>query len=319
MEVPIVVTLSDVIIGVSPGKQFLRALWKHRHYYILLLPAFIYVAIFNYGPMYGIQIAFKDYKSVLGVMGSQWVGFKHFINFFNSYYFLTLFRNTLALSLYSLAVGFPLPILLALMVNELNDNKFRKAIQTIMYAPHFISVVVLVGIMHTVFSPSMGIFNTAREALGLERMYYVAMPSAFRHLYVWSGVWQGLGWSSIIYVAALSSVDPELHEAAVIDGASRFQRMRYINIPTIAPTITILLIMSVGRLVSVGYEKVLLLQNNLNVDVSEVISTYVYKRGIINTNYSFSSAVGLFNNLINIALLLVANGLSRWVSDTSLF
>lgn len=295
-----------------------RKIWKHRAFYLLLLPAVAYVILFCYTPMYGLQIAFKDYKGALGIAGSRWVGLKHFRSFFNSYNFLQLLRNTLALSLYSLAAGFPLPILLALLLNE-TKSRFKRFSQTVLYAPHFISMVVMVGMLNTLFSPSMGVINTLREALGMERYYYMAQPSAFRHLYVWSGVWQNIGWDAVIYLAALSAVDPSLHEAAMIDGASRIQRITHINLPTILPTIVILFIMAVGRVTSVGYEKVYLLQNDLNVDVSEVISTYVYKRGVLNSNYSFSTAVGLFNNVVNIALLLMANFISRRLGETSLF
>lgn len=295
-----------------------RKIWKHRAFYLLLLPAVAYVILFCYTPMYGLQIAFKDYKGALGIAGSRWVGLKHFRSFFNSYNFLQLLRNTLALSLYSLAAGFPLPILLALLLNE-TKSRFKRFSQTVLYAPHFISMVVMVGMLNTLFSPSMGVINTLREALGMERYYYMAQPSAFRHLYVWSGVWQNIGWDAVIYLAALSAVDPSLHDAAMIDGASRIQRITHINLPTILPSIVILFIMAVGRVASVGYEKVYLLQNDLNVDVSEVISTYVYKRGVLNSNYSFSTAVGLFNNVVNIALLLMANFISRRLGETSLF
>ena len=211
-----------------------------------------------------------------------------------------------------------MPIIIALLLNE-TKGRFKRASQTILYAPHFLSTVVVVGMINTMLSPSFGVVNTIIEALGGERIYFMTMPGAFRHLYVWSGVWQGMGWGAIIYLAALAAVDPELHEAATIDGASRIQRIRYINIPTIVPTIIILLIMRMGSLVSVGYEKVYLLQNDLNVEVSEVISTYVYKRGLLQNNYSFSTAVGLFNNVVNIALLLITNFITRRVSDTSLF
>ncbi len=295
-----------------------RKLWKYRAYYVLMLPAVIYVAIFCYVPMYGLQIAFKDYRPVLGYLGSPWVGLKHFVSFFQGAYFWMLLRNTLALTLYSLIAGFPIPIVLALLLNEVNQ-KFRKVSQTILYAPHFISVVVLVGIMKLVFSPSIGLVNNALELLGMERIYFMVSPSAFPHLYVWSGIWQEMGWSAVIYIAALAGVDPGLHEAARIDGASRMQRILHINLPAILPTIMILLIMWIGSLVSVGYEKIYLMQNDLNIQVSEVISTYVYKRGIINTNYSFSTAVGIFNNVVNIILLVLANAFSKKVSETGLF
>lgn len=299
-------------------KPLITRMWECREYYLLLLPALVYVIIFNYGPLYGIQIAFKDFKGSLGIIGSRWVGFKHFINFFNGYYFWELIRNTLVLSVYNLLVSFPIPIIVALILNEAS-GKLKRVAQTILYAPHFISMVVLVGMMGVMFSKSIGIVNTALEALGFNRYYFMGEPAAFRHLYVWSGVWQNMGWSAIIYIAALSGVDPCLHEAATIDGATRMQRIKYINVPCILPTIIIMLIMAVGSIASVGYEKVYLLQNDLNIDVSRVISTYVYERGIVDANYSFSAAVGLFNNVINVIMLLIANAISRKVSETSLF
>ena len=302
----------------SRGRRLWNDIKQAKTYYLLMLPALIYVLIFCYQPMYGLQIAFKDYKGVFGISGSPWVGLTHFISFFKGYYFWRLMKNTLIISLYSMVVSFPLPIILALLLNEVT-SKLRKASQTILYAPHFISTVVLVGMINVMFSPSIGIVNHLIEALGGERIYFLAQPSMFRHIYVWSGAWQETGWGAVIYIAALAGVSPELHEAATIDGASRLQRMIHINLPSILPTIMILLIMRIGSLVNVGYEKVYLLQNSLNQEVSEVISTYVYKRGILNTSYSFSSAVGLFNNIINVALLLLANAFSRKATETSLF
>lgn len=302
----------------SRGRRLWNDIKQAKTYYLLMLPALIYVLIFCYQPMYGLQIAFKDYKGVYGIVGSPWVGLTHFISFFKGYYFWRLMKNTLILSLYSMLVSFPFPILLALLLNEVTP-KIRKVSQTILYAPHFISTVVLVGMINVMFSPSIGIVNHAIAALGGDRIYFLAQPGVFRHMYVWSGVWQGTGWGAVIYIAALAGVSPELHEAATIDGASRLQRVIHINLPSILPTIMILLIMRIGSLVNVGYEKVYLLQNDLNQEVSEVISTYVYKRGILNTSYSFTSAVGLFNNLINVALLLLANAFSRKATDTSLF
>lgn len=301
-----------------PKKSLLSRMWKYRQFYILLIPALLYVLIFNYGPMYGIQIAFKNYKGALGIWGSKWVGFKYFVDFFNGYYFWNLLKNTLAISLYNLAVGFPIPIIVALILNE-TGAKLKKAAQTILYAPHFISMVVLCGMIVSMFSKESGVVNTILETLGMKRIYFMGEAGAFRHIYVWSGVWQQMGWNAIIYIAALSAVDPSLHEAAAIDGATRIQRIIYINIPTIMPTIIITLIMAVGNIASVGYEKAFLLQTNLNVEVSEIISTYVYKRGIVDANYSFSTAVGLFNNIINIIMLCIANTVSRKVSETSLF
>lgn len=300
------------------GKALTSRIWKCRDYYLMLLPAVLYVLLFDYAPMYGLQIAFKNYRVSLGIAGSPWIGFRNFTDFFQSYYFVTLLKNTLVLSLYSLVVGFPIPIIIALILNELK-GRFKKFTQTILYAPHFISLVVLVSILNSMLSPSQGVVNTILEMLGMERNYFMANPSYFPHLYVWSGVWQGMGWSAIIYLAALSGVDPTLHEAADMDGATRMQKILHINIPAIMPTIIIMLILRMGEIASVGYEKVYLMQNSMNVETAEVISTYVYKRGIINSNYSFSAAVGLFNNVINVILVLMANWISKRVSETSLF
>lgn len=293
-------------------------IYRHRDFYLMLLPAVIYVIVFCYTPMYGLQIAFRDYRVSLGFVGSKWVGFQHFINFFNGYNFGALLRNTLILSLYQLVVGFPIPIIVALIINELK-GRYKQVIQTVLYAPHFISTVVLVGMIAIMFSVSSGPVNTIISELGFEKIYFMGSPKYFRHLYVWSGVWQSMGWSAIIYLAALAGIDPGLHEAASIDGATRMQRIIHINIPSILPTIMITLILQIGGLVSIGYEKVYLLQTELNLDVSEVISTYVYKRGIVNTNYSFSTAVGLFNNVINVILLLLANSISKKITKSGLF
>lgn len=299
-------------------KKLTNRIWKHRDYYLMLLPAVVYVIIFCYTPMYGLQIAFKDYKMSLGFGGSRWVGFQHFKDFINGYYFETLLENTLLLSVYQLLVGFPIPIIVALLINELK-GRYKRIVQTVLYAPHFISTVVLVGMISIMFSVSSGVVNTVLSELGFDKIYFLGKPEYFRHLYVWSGVWQSMGWSAIIYIAALSGIDPGLHEAASIDGATRIQRIVYINIPSILPTIVITLILSIGGLLSVGYEKVYLLQTELNIDTSEVISTYVYKRGIINTNYSFAAAVGLFNNVINISLLILSNWISKKITKNSLF
>ncbi len=293
-------------------------MWKSRYYYLMLLPAVVYVLMFNYAPLSGLQIAFKNYKVTLGMWNSPWVGFRNFRDFFTSYSFPQLMENTFVLSFYQILVGFPIPIIVALILNELKGG-FKKATQTILYAPHFISTVVLVGIMTTMFSPSHGAVNTVLDALGMERIYFMGEPGLFRHLYVWSGVWQGMGWSAIVYLAALAGVDPALHEAADIDGATRMQKIIHINIPTIMPTIIIMLILRMGQIASVGYEKVYLMQNDLNVSTAEVISTYVYKRGLINNNYSFSTAIGLFNNVINVTMLLLANKISKKVTGSGLF
>lgn len=299
-------------------KKITTRVWKHRDYYLMLLPAVVYVVIFCYTPMYGLQIAFKDFRMSLGFAGSRWVGLQHFQNFFNGYNFWSLLRNTLLLSLYQLLVGFPIPIMLALVINELKGG-YKRIVQTVLYAPHFISTVVLVGMITIMFSVSNGVVNTVIGEMGFDKIYFMGDPKYFRHLYVWSGVWQSMGWNAIIYLAALSGIDPGLHEAASLDGASRIQRIIHINLPSILPTIMITLILQIGRLLSVGYEKVYLLQTDLNIEASEVISTYVYKRGIVNTNYSFSTAVGLFNNVINVTLLILANQISKKITKSSLF
>ncbi len=299
-------------------KKIWERMWKGREYYLLILPALLYVLIFCYGPMYGIQIAFKNYKMSRGIWDSNWVGLMHFEDFFGGYYFWNLIKNTLFLSLYNLAVSFPIPIIVALIINELK-GKYKNFVQTVLYAPHFISTVVLVGMLGIMFSPSSGVVNQVLNTLGIDSIYFMGDGKYFRHMYVWSGVWQQMGWSAIIYIAALSGVDPALHEAASIDGATRMQRILRVNLPCIAPTIIIMLILAVGSIANVGYEKVFLMQNALNRDVSEVISTYVYKRGIVETNYSFSTAVNLFNNVVNVILLLFANTVSKKFSESSLF
>lgn len=287
--------------------------------YVLILPVIVYYIVFHYLPMYGIQIAFKDFIANKGIFDSPWVGFKHFERFFNSYYFERLLANTVLISLYTLALSFPIPIILALMLNEVKAERFKKMVQTITYAPHFLSVVVIVGMLFLFLNPSTGIINHIIVALGFESIPFMTSPGWFKTLYVFSDVWQTMGWSSIIYLAALSGVDNQLHEAATIDGASKLQRIWHINIPTIAPTIVILLILNLGSVMSVGFEKVFLMQNNLNLSSSDVISTYVYRTGILDSQFSFSAAVGLFNSVINFALLVIVNYVARRVNETSLW
>lgn len=300
------------------GHRLAQCIKRYYWMYIFVLPMVIWFIIFHYVPMGGIVIAFKRYNGVTSIWESKWVGMKWFIKFFESPYFWRLIRNTLTLSFYQLAT-FPLPIILALCFNELRSPKFKKIAQTIMYAPHFISVVVLVSMMNLFFSSQYGMVNHIIEALGGEPYPFMISEDAFAHMYVWSGVWQGLGWGCIVYVAALSSVDPGLHEAAKLDGASRLQRIWHINIPTILPTIVIMLIMRMGHIMSVGADKVLLMRNNLNVAKAEVISTYVYYQGLISGDYGYATAVGLFTNVVNLIMLLVVNKISAKVSETSLF
>lgn len=306
------------VLPLQKKTPLVKQIRKNWQLYLLILPAFVYVLIFCYGPLYGLQIAFKDYKMSLGVSASRWVGLRNFKDFFSSYYFPTLMKNTFTLSILSLLFSFPIPIIVALVLNELS-GKFKRIVQTVLYAPHFISTVVLVGMITILFSPSMGVINTLLKSLGFEAHYFMGDPDWFRTLFIGSNVWQNMGWDAIIYIAALSGVDPNLHEAAELDGASRLQRIIHINLPCILPTIIIMLIMQLGSIATISYEKVFLMQNDLNIGVSEIISTYVYKRGLVNNNYSFATAVGLFNNLINITMLFIANTISKKVSKTSLF
>lgn len=299
-------------------RSTMRLLKKSWVCYLFTLPMLIYIIIFNYLPMYGIQLAFKDYSISDGIWGSPWVGFKHFITFFESYQFKDLIVNTLGLSLYSLVAGFPMPIIFALFLNYVTHTKFKKAAQMITYAPHFISTVVFCG-MILIFLASDGIINQFLMLLGIEPVAFLSNPKNFRHIYVWSGVLQNIGWGSILYISMLTSVGPELHEAARVDGATKFQRMLYVDLPSIAPTMVIMLIMRAGEIMEIGFEKVFLLQNSINLEYSEIISTYVYKIGIQNGQFSYSAAIGLFNNIINLILLLVVNKIARSVSDVSLW
>lgn len=287
--------------------------------YLFVSLAFLYFLIFSYLPMYGVSIAFKDYIPSQGIWGSPWVGFKHFQRFFSSYYFWDLIKNTLGINIYSLIVGFPLPIILALALNEVKNEKFKKFTQTVTYAPNFISVVVMCGMIIAFLSPTTGIINHFVEALGFERIPFMTDPKWFKTVYVLSGVWQGTGWASVIYLAALSGVDPTLHEAARIDGATRLQRIWNIDLPAILPTIMIVLIMNMGSLMGMGYEKILLLQNPLNLESSNVIATFVYKQGLLDAQYSFAAAVGLFNATINSILLIIVNKISSKLSEVSLW
>jgi putative aldouronate transport system permease protein len=290
--------------------------------YIFLLPSVIFILIFAYVPMVGIQIAFKNYDFTLGIWASEWIGFENFQRFFDSYQFSRIIWNTISLSFYSLLIGFPLPIMFALILNSFTSQRFKKIVQSVSYMPHFISTVVIVGMLIQIFNPRTGAFGSIYSLLANTIMPDVfANPDAFQHLYVWSGIWQGIGWSSIIYIAALSSVDEHLHEAAQIDGASRLQRVRHIDFPSILPTATIMLILAAGNIMDVGFEKVFLMQNDLNTSKSEVISTYVYKVGLtIGTgDFSFATAIGLFNSLINFILLIFVNFAARKLSNTSLW
>lgn len=315
-------TLQPATKAVSETKRK-RFMWnrilRNWQLYALISPVIAYYVLFQYVPMYGIQIAFKDFIATQGIWGSPWVGFEHFDRFFNSYYFWRLIKNTLGIGLYSLAVGFPIPIILALLMNEIRAERFKKFVQTITYAPHFLSTVVVVGMMMIFLSPRYGIINHFIEMFGGQPINFMTEPSWFKSLYVLSDVWQTMGWSSIIYLAALAGIDKQLHEAARVDGATRLQRIWHINIPGIMPTIIILLILNMGSIMGIGFEKVLLMQNNLNMESSDIIATYVYRMGIQNAEYSFSAAIGLFNSVINFILLVAVNFISKRVSETSLW
>jgi len=293
----------------------LKESWQ---WYLLLLPAVIYIAIFHYGPMYGLQIAFRDYRPKRGITGSEWVGLKNFLRFITYPDFWKMIRNTLSITLYSLAT-FPCAIIFALMLNEVCQLKLKKTVQMITYAPHFLSEVVVCSLVLMLLDRANGPINNLVSALGGTRTSFISVPGYFPSIYVWSDVWQNLGWNSILYISALSSISPELVEAARIDGANRFQIIRHVNLPGILPTIAITFIMRTGGLLSVGYTKIFLLQNNLNLDASQVISTYVYNIGLLGGQYSYSTAISLFNNLANILVLLLANRIVKSVTDTGLF
>lgn len=305
------------------SRKIFRRIWRDRQLYLFLLLPVLYLIIFSYVPMGGLVIAFKDFSARKGILGSEWVGFTQFIKFFKSYEFWRLLRNTLILSFYTIAASFPIPIIFALLINSVRNEKFKKLTQTVVNLPHFISVTVMVGILMNVLNCRTGLYGFIGEILtGSYPPDLFGSPSAFRHLYVWSGVWQNFGWSSIIYTAALTNVDPELHEAAQIDGASRLQRVIHIDLPCIMPTIIINLILRVGQVMSIGFEKVYLMQNSLNLDASRIISTYVYNVGLASSGHSdlsYATAIGMFNSVINLILIVTVNKIANKVSDTSLW
>ena len=296
-----------------------RQIKRHWQLYLVISLPLVWLGIFRYAPMYGIQIAFRDFIAVEGITGSPWVGLKHFERFFGSHQFGRLLSNTIGINLYSLAVGFPIPIILAIALNEVRNQFFKKTVQMVTYAPHFISTVVLVGILFQVLDPRIGLLSKLLSLMGIEPLNVIAKPEWFKTLYVLSGIWQNAGYSSIIYIAALSSIDPQLEEAAIIDGASRLQKIWYIDLPGILPTAVILLILNTGQIMNVGFEKIYLMQNSLNMSRSDVISTYVYRIGLIRAQYSFSTAVGLFNSVVNLILLVTINQIARRLGETSLW
>ena len=305
------------------SKAKTNTLWKRIlrswQLYVLLLPLLLHFILFQYVPMYGLQIAFKDFRAVDGIWGSPWAGFEHFERFFQSYQFWNTLKNTLVINLYELVFAFPLAIIFALMLNQVTRSGFKRWVQTITYAPHFISTVVLVGMLFIFLNPRTGMINNMIAFFGGERINFFGEADWFKPVYVLSEIWQTTGWSAIIYLAALTAVDPQLHEAAIMDGANKLQRVRHIDIPSIMPVIMILLILRMGHFASLGFSKVLLMQNSLNIDSSEVIQTYVYKTGLVGAQYSYSAAIGLFDNIINFILLILTNQLAKKMKQQTLF
>ena len=287
--------------------------------YSLLIPGVVFIFIFCYVPMYGAQIAFRDFSFRKGYWGSEWVGMKHFARYVTSSNFWPLMGNTLGISVYSLLAGFPIPVLLAFLLNELRSQKYKKTVQMVTYIPHFISTVAICSMITLFMDRSTGVINRLIVLMGGEAKAFLAEPRYFKTIYVLTGVWQEMGWGTIIYLAALSAVDPQMIEAATIDGANRLQKIWYINLPSIWPTICVMLILQIGSMLNVGYEKILLLQNNLNMEASDVISTYVYRLGIKDAQYSYTTAIGLFNSVVNVVLLLTSNWTIKRLSGTSLF
>ncbi len=299
--------------------RFIKSLSKDYQLYLLLLPAVLYIVIFKYVPMYGVQLAFKKYYASRGIWGSPWIGFENFERFFTSYAFWRVIKNTVGINLYELLVSFPAPIMLALLLNHVKSNKFKRIVQTVTYAPHFISTVVMVGMLYIFLSPRNGIINQIVLLFTDKPIFFLGSSEWFKTIYVFSGIWQHAGWSAIVYLAALTSIDTGLYDAAYIDGCNRFQVVRHVDLPGITPVVVIMLILDLGKMMQVGFQKIFLMQNDLNLQASEVISTYVYKIGLISGQFSYSTAVNLFNTIVNILLLVTANNLAKRVTDNSLW
>lgn len=297
-------------------KSYLKNNWQ---LYVLILPAVIYFFIFNYLPLYGIQIAFKDYKAVKGIVGSEWVGFKQFTTFFNAYYFKRLLVNTFLLNIYYLLWSFPIPVIMAILLNQVKGKNIRQVIQTSIYVPYFISTVVLAGMLYIFLSPTSGILNIIRGFMGLGAIDYMSSASAFRSIYVISGIWQSAGYNTILFIASLAGVDQSLYEAAEIDGASTWQKILYIDLPSLLPTIMMVLILDCGRLLNSNTQKALVMQTAGNISTSDIIGVYVYNIGLGTGQFSYTAAIGLFINIINFVLIIFVNKLSRRVTDVGLF
>mgnify|MGYP004514787387 FL=1 len=304
-----------------PKKKINYAVYFKNNWqlYVLILPAIIYFIVFNYMPLYGIQIAFKDFKAVFGISGSKWVGFKHFENFFHAYYFKRLLANTLLLNVYNLLWSFPVPIILAILLNQIKGPKIKRFIQTSIYVPYFISTVVLAGMLYIFLSPTSGIFNILRQAFGMKAVDFMSDAKAFRTIYIVSGIWQSAGWGTILYIASLSGVDPSLYEAAEIDGASIWQKIRYIDMPSIVPVIVMVFILDCGKLLSSNTDKALVMQTAGNIPTSDIIGVYVYNVGLGSGQFSYTTAIGLFINIINFIIIITANQISKKISDVGLF
>lgn len=300
-------------------KKITGAIKRDWQLFLLSAIPLFYFLIFHYVPMYGVQIAFKDFRAVDGIWGSPWVGLKHFQRFFASSQFWPVLRNTVCLSLMQILIGFPVPVLLAILLNQVRNKSFRKFVQSVVYCPHFISIVVLAGMLYIFLSPRNGIINSLIELLGGEPIFFLGGTKYFRMTFVLSGIWQNAGWSAIIYIAALAGISPDLYEAAQVDGASKWQRVRHIDLPGILPTIVMMLILEMGKVMNLGFQKAYLLQNAQNLPVSEIISTYIYKVGLLNAQYSYSAAINLFNNLVNIILLVLVNQIAKKLTDNSLW
>ena len=305
--------------GLGLWAEARKKMMKHWQLHLLVIPPLLFFLIFKYYPMLNAVLAFKNYNVIKGIWGSPWVGFKNFNLFFENPMFWTLLKNTILLSGFLLVVGFPIPILLALMINEIRGGRFKRFVQLISFAPYFISTVVMVSIIMMFLAPRLGFANIALNYFGLDSINFLGEPSMFRSIYVTSDIWQTAGYSAVIYLAALAGIDPTLYEAAKVDGASRFQKIRHVDLPGIVPTIVIILILNVGNVMAIGFEKVYLLQNPLNIANSEIIATYVYRIGLLNANYSFATAVGLFNSVINLILLVTVNGMAKKITKNSIW
>lgn len=308
-------------LQVSKTKLTIKKIKQNFSLYLLLLPSLVLLICFSYKPMYGVLIAFKNYHPIDGIMGSSWATpwYEYFLKYFKSYQFTTTIKNTLVINLYSLIVSFPFPIILAIVINQMRLKRFKQVFQTVIYMPHFISTVVMVSLIMIILSPDSGVIGGFGKLIGVHIPNLMGSAGAFSHIYVWSDVWQHTGWDSIIYIAALSAIDPSLYEAATMDGASKWQKIFYIDLPMLIPTATILLILRVGGIMGLGFEKVYLMQNSLNMASSEVISTYVYKIGLLSAQYSYSAAINLFSTIINFILLITVNKVSKKFGNSSLW